>query len=118
MKDADAIFVNCPVTKGTGTFMLKLSKKYTPLLADLGFTAVADPGAANAKLIKVGEALASGDIIKLRISLKGTETKPATGTNIFCSTKEVATAMGLITRKAFGERIITGVKSPRKLRYR
>lgn len=118
MKDADAIFVTCTVAKGTGSFMMKLSKSYTPLLADLGFTAVTDPGAANAKLIKVGDALASGDIIKLRISLKGSTTKPPTGTDIVCSTKEVAGAMGKISQKKFGERVVTGVRSPRNLRYR
>jgi hypothetical protein len=117
MKDTDAIFATCPVAKGTGVFMLKLSKKYTPILADLGFTDVPDPATANARLIKVGDALASGDIIKLRISLKGTTSKPATSTSIVCSTKEVAGAMAKISQKTFGE-IITGVRSPRKLRYR
>lgn len=118
MKDTDAIFVTSTVAKGTGLFMLKISKSYTPLLADLGFTAVTDPAAANARLIKVGDALASGDVIKLRISLKGSTTKPATSTNIICSTKEVAGAMGKVAQKSFGARIITGVRSPRKLRYR
>ncbi|MEZ2250216.1 hypothetical protein [Microcoleus sp.] len=118
MKDSDAIFVTCTVSKGTGLFMLKVSKNYAQIATDLGFTVVANPATANARLIKVSDALKSGDVIKLRISLKGTASKPATGTNIICSTKEVAGAMSKIPQKLYGERVITGVKSPQKLRYR
>lgn len=118
MKDADAIFVTCPVAKGTGSLMLRISKNYAPLLADLGFTAVADPGAATAKLVKVGDALRTGDITKIRISVKGTATKPPKGVSIYCSTKEVAKAMSGVARKNWGELIITNVGSIRRLRYR
>ncbi|WP_293135862.1 hypothetical protein [Microcoleus sp. bin38.metabat.b11b12b14.051] len=118
MKDADAIFVTCPVAKGTGSLMLKISKNYTPLLADLGFTAVADPAAANAKLVKVGDALKTGDITRIRIQVKGTATKPPKGISIYCSTKEVAKAMSGLARKQWGNLTITNVGSIRRLRYR
>jgi len=116
MKDADAIFVTCPYLKGTGNFMLKISKAYSAIIADLGFTAVTDPGAANAKLTTVSAAMASGEITKIRASLKGTATKPAGRVELYCSTKEVAGAMGKIGQKLYGATTITGVGSIRKLR--
>ena len=118
MKDTDAIFVTCSVIKGTGLFMLKISKNYTALLTDLGFTAVSDPGASNAKLVKVGDAVRTGDITKIRISIKGTGTKPGKSLSIHCSTKEVAKAMSSVAQKPWGNSTITNVGSVRRLRYR
>ena len=118
MKDADAIFVTTPLAKGTGSLMLKISKNYTPLLADLGFTAVADPATANSKLVRVGDALRTGDITKIRIQVKGTATKPSKGVSIYCSTKEVAKAMSGLAQKQWGNSTVTNVGSIRKLRYR
>lgn len=116
MKDADAMFVTCPYLRGTGNFMLKLSKAYSDIATDLGFTAVTDPGSANAKLTTVSAAMASGDITKIRASLKGTATKPAGRVELYCSTKEVGGAMGKIGQKLYGALTITGVGSIRKLR--
>lgn len=116
MKDADAMFVTCPVLKGTGNFMLKLSKNYSAIAVDLGFTVVDDPSAANAKLTTVSAAMNSGDITKIRASLKGTATKPAGRVEIYCSTKEVAGAMGKISQKQYGTATITGVGSIRRVR--
>lgn len=116
MKDADAIFVTCPVLKGTGNFMLKLSKSYSTIAADLGFTIVGDPATANAKLTTVSAALLSGDITKIRASLKGTATKPAGRVELYCSTKEIAGAMGKISQKQYGALTITGVGSIRRVR--
>jgi hypothetical protein len=118
MKDTDAIFVTCPVLKGTGTTMLKISKAYATIAADLGFTAVADPSTANSKQVRVSDAVRSGDITKIRISVKGTPTKPPKSVQIYCSTKEVANAMGKITRKQYGTSTITGVGSPQRARFR
>ena len=118
MKDADAIFVTCPYLKGTGNFMLKLSKAYQAIAADLGFTVVADAAAANAKLTTVSAALASGEITKIRASLKGTATKPAGRVELYCSTKEVAGAMSKIGQKLYGALVITGVGSIRRRRGR
>jgi len=116
MKDADAMFVTCPYLKGTGNFMLKVSKNYTTIAPDLGFTPVADAAAANAKLMSVSSALASGEITRIRASIKGTATKPAGRVLLYCSTKEVAGAMGKISQKTYGTQTITGVGSIRKLR--
>ena len=116
MKDADAMFVTCPYLRGTGNLMLKVSKSYSAIAADLGFAAVTDPGAANAKLTTVSAAMASGDITKIRASLKGTATKPPGRVELYCSTKEVAGAMGKISQKTYGSQVITGVGSIRKLR--
>lgn len=116
MKDADAMFVTCPYLRGTGNFMLKLSKAYSAIATDLGFTVVADPAAANAKLTTVSAAMASGDITKIRASLKGTATKPAGRVEIYCSTKEVGGAMGKIGQKLYGALTITGVGSIRRVR--
>ena len=116
MKGADAIFVTCPYLKGTGNFMLKVSKNYSTIAPDLGFTVVADPAAVNAKLMLVSAALASGEITKIRASLKGTATKPAGRVELYCSTKEVAGAMSKISQKLYGALTITGVGSIRKLR--
>lgn len=116
MKDADAMFVTCPYLKGTGNFMLKLSKAYSAIATDLGFTVVPDPGAANAKLTTVSAAMASGEITKIRASLKGTATKPAGRVELYCSTKEVAAAMSKIGQKLYGTLTITGVGSIRRAR--
>lgn len=118
MKDADAMFVTCPYLKGTGNFMLKVSKNYSAIAADLGFTVVADAGAANAKLMKVSDALASGEITRIRASIKGTATKPAGRVLLYCSTKELAGAMSKIAQKTYGTQVITGVGSIRRVRKR
>ena len=110
------MFVTCPYLKGTGNFMLKVSKNYSAIATDLGFTAVADAGAVNAKLMKVSDALASGEITRIRASLKGTATKPAGRVLLYCSTKEVGGAMSKVSQKPYGSQTITGVGSIRKVR--
>jgi hypothetical protein len=110
------MFVTCPYLRGTGNFMLKVSKNYSAIATDLGFTAVTDAAAANAKLMSVSDALSSGEITRIRASIKGTATKPAGRVLLYCSTKEVAGAMGKIAQKQYGTQVITGVGSIRKLR--
>ncbi|MEG4579363.1 hypothetical protein QUA71_06970 [Microcoleus sp. MON1_C5] len=118
MKDADAMFVTCPYLRGTGNFMLKISKSYSTIAADLGFTPVADPGAANAKLMSVSDALGSGEITRIRAGVKGTATKPAGTVKLYCSTKEVAGAMSKIGQKLYGGNTITSVGSIRRAHRR
>jgi hypothetical protein len=118
MKDADAIYVTCPMTNGTGNIMLKIHKNNEPLLADLGFTKEAEPEKANAVLMSVGDAMRAGIITKIRISLKGTDTKPGMSTKIHCSSTKVAEALGGVPQKLYGGRTITGAGSLRRLRYR
>lgn len=118
MKDTDAIFVTCPVVTGTGDIMLKIHKNNEPLLAVLGFTKQATPATANAVQMSVGDAMKAGIISKIRISLKGSTSKPAKATKIYCSSKKVAEALAGVPQKSYGSDVITGAGAVRRLRYR